>query len=222
MEKLRKIKVFIVDDCVRDVQLLKMHLEKIPNFEIVLVAKNGRELLKEVRTITPDVILMDIRMDIMDRIEATMEIRKLNKDIKVLACTGMSDENSVIRMVQAGCNGYLDKDSTVEDYDKAINIVMKEGIYFNDLMTKSIYKKAMDQMFSNKNIFGNLFNEMEIKVGRCLSRGLGFKQTGDEVDRSETSIPKYKSDILKKIGSENDIDIVRYFLKHKLILPSEL
>ena len=125
-------------------------------------------------------------------------------------------------MVQAGACGYLVKKSALDELEKAIITVVNKGIYFNEIMTPELYKNAKDKFDLNKNISGVIFNPIEEKVGRCLSKGMNYEQTGIEVGKSATSIPKYKYDIKKKIGTDNDFDIPRFFLKHKLILLSEL
>jgi DNA-binding NarL/FixJ family response regulator len=99
---------------------------------------------------------------------------------------------------------------------------MNKGIYFNKIMTPELYKNAKDQFALNKNILGNIFTDIETNVGRCLIKGLNNAQIGKIVIRSAATIPKIKSRIKNKIGTDSDFVMARYFFLHKLILPSEL
>jgi DNA-binding NarL/FixJ family response regulator len=222
MENLKNIKVLIVDDNKRDLQLLEIYLNKILGVEMVMCAESGKEAIKTIKKIKFDVVLMDKMMDVMDGVEATREIRKLDKKIKVLACSGTSDENSIIRMIQAGANGYLDKTTKVDEYGKAIYTVMKVGIYFNDIMTIELYERAMEDIVFHNNISNILLHDDDKKLLRYISKKMNNIAIGDAVGLSYKSVPRLKSNVKKKIGAEDDLDVLVFSLKNKLIHISEL
>ncbi|MEJ2353604.1 MAG: response regulator transcription factor, partial [Anaerolineales bacterium] len=114
------IRTLIVDDHSVVRQGLHMFLSLDSEIEVVGEAANGAEAIQMVKTLGPDVVLMDLLMPVMDGISATQVIRRDYPETEVVALTSVLEDESVINAVRAGAIGYLLKDTQAEDLVKAI------------------------------------------------------------------------------------------------------
>jgi len=128
---MNKIKIAIADDYKVYRDGLKISLSVDENFIVVAEADNGEELLKELETHATDVILMDLKMPVMDGMEATKVVKKKYPFIKILVVTMYGDEKFISHMKEIGANGYLLKNTEPEELRKAIYAVHEKGHYFN-------------------------------------------------------------------------------------------
>ena len=114
------LKMLIAEDDPVSVELLKMILPKTS--KEILVAGNGKEAVDAVKA-NPDIdlILMDIRMPIMDGLEAIEQIRKFNKDVKIIAQTAFAQEQDILKAFNAGCNNYISKPINAKNLGSIIN-----------------------------------------------------------------------------------------------------
>lgn len=120
-----KIKVLIVDDqqLVRDG--IKALLEIKEDFTIVDTASDGQQAMEIVQKTPVDVVLMDIRMPGIGGIEATRQIRQLNKDIRIIMLTTFNNDDYIVKAIKAGANGYLLKDIPKDDLAEAIRLAYR-------------------------------------------------------------------------------------------------
>ncbi len=138
-----KIRIAIADDYKIYRDGLKVGFMADDNLEVVLEADNGEALLQGLATAKPDVIIMDLKMPIMDGMEATKEVRKRFGAIKVLVVTMYEDDKFIIHMMENGANGYLLKNADSDEIIKSIYSVCETGYYFNDLVNKALLKKLL-------------------------------------------------------------------------------
>ena len=123
------IKILIADDQSLFREALRTLLSAYPGLEIVGDACNGEEALRLAFTLNPDVVLMDLRMPVVDGVEATRKIVKLGKNIKVIVLTTFDDDETVFEGLRAGAVGYLLKDVSADKLIEAIRAAAK-GEYF--------------------------------------------------------------------------------------------
>ena len=140
-----KIKIAIADHYKIFREGLKVGLSSDETFQVILEADNGEELLKELETHVPDVILMDLKMPIMDGMEATKEVRKKYPSVKVLVVSMYDDDKFVIHLMENGANGYLLKNAEPDEIRRSIYAVHENGYYFNDLVNKALLKKLVQK-----------------------------------------------------------------------------
>jgi DNA-binding NarL/FixJ family response regulator len=115
-----KLKVLIADDHGVVRKGLRLLLEQYSELEVVGEAGNGREVIKLAAELTPQVILMDVAMPLLNGIEAAEQIRKLNSNIGIIMLTMHADEGYVLRALNAGIKGYLLKESAENDLLRAV------------------------------------------------------------------------------------------------------
>jgi DNA-binding NarL/FixJ family response regulator len=201
----KKIKVMLVDDQKLMIEGLDTIISNKPEFEIVAKAENGKEAIKILESVKPDLILMDIRMPIMDGVEATKIIVEKYPKIIVLILTTFDDDEYIIEALSIGAAGYLLKDI---DSDKLIDSI-KEALSGNLLLTGKIAQKLAlnlkkSTMIStiNVNIDINL-TKREEEISKLLLEGFNTREIADKLFLSQGTIKNYLTNIYSKIGTND-------------------
>ena len=139
------IKVIIADDhkLVREAWNLLLSRDK--RLSIIAICENGSQAIEACKTLSPDVVLMDINMEPISGIEATRSIREFTDDIRIIGISVHTDLPYVNALMNAGANGYVTKNSSGEEMVKAILLVMDGKQYFckeiADVLDSSIFPK---------------------------------------------------------------------------------
>jgi len=155
-------------------------LEDMPALKLVLEAENGRDLLNNLSKAKPDIILLDLKMPEMDGIETTIEIRKLDTDVKIIIITMLDDEKYVIHLMEIGANGYLLKNAEPEEIKEAILAAYENGYYFNDFVNKALLRKLVHKT-QLKPVFNNNIEltSRELEVLKLICQ----EQTANEISK---------------------------------------
>src|SRR5678809_407808 len=137
MSKEKKIQIAIADDYKIYREGLKKCIANDKSLEVIFEADNGEDLINGFEKKLPDVVIMDLKMPIMDGMEATQIIRKKFPTVKVLVVTMYEDDKFIIHLMEIGANGYLLKNTEPDEIRKSIYAVYENGYYFNDLVNKA-------------------------------------------------------------------------------------
>jgi len=213
-----KIKIAIADDYKIYRDGLKVGLSADENMDIIAEADNGEDLMKILETASPDVIIMDLKMPIMDGMEATKLVRKKYPSIKVLVVTMYEDDKFIIHLMENGANGYLLKNAEPEEILKSIYAVQENGYYFNDLVNKALLKKLV-----LKNNFKPSFNqnieltEREQEVLKLICEEKTAAEIGKEIFLSPRSVEGIRQRLIEKVGVRNSAGLVMFAIKNGIV-----
>jgi DNA-binding NarL/FixJ family response regulator len=213
-----KIKIAIADDYKIYRDGLKVGLSADDNMDIIGEADNGEELMKALETLSPDVIIMDLKMPIMDGMEATKLVRKKYPAIKVLVVTMYDDDKFIIHLMENGANGYLLKNAEPDEIRRSIYAVHENGYYFNDLVNKALLKKLV-----LKNNFKPSFNqnidltEREQEVLKLICSEKTAAEIGKEIFLSPRSVEGIRQRLIEKIGVRNTAGLVMFAVKNGIV-----
>lgn len=212
------MKIAIADDYKIYRDGIKVGLGKDPNLQVILEADNGEDLIKGLKEELPDVIIMDLKMPVMDGIEATIAIKKRYSNVKVLVLTMYEDEKFIIHLMQSGANGYLLKNADSPEIIKAIYAVHENGYYFNDIVNKALLKKLV--------IKGNIkpsfkqdiqFTERELEVLKLICEEKTAAEIGGEIFLSSRSVEGIRQRLIEKVGVRNTAGLVMFAVKNGVI-----
>jgi DNA-binding NarL/FixJ family response regulator len=129
----KKIQVLLVDDHDFFRNGLKLGLERYGDeIEVIGTASDGKEAIAKVRTLIPDVVIMDIRMPEMDGITASTEIQKISHALKILALSMHNEREYCLQLINAGVKGILFKHTPIETIVEAIRTIHHDKYYFSD------------------------------------------------------------------------------------------
>jgi DNA-binding NarL/FixJ family response regulator len=213
-----KIKVAIADDYKIYRDGLKVGLGTDENMEVVLEADNGEELLNGLAAAKPDVIIMDLKMPIMDGMEATKEVRKKFNAIKVLVVTMYDDDKFIIHLMELGANGYLLKNADSDEIRKAIYSVHETGYYFNDLVNKALLKKLILKGNIKPSFNQNIeFSERELEVLKLICEEKTAVEIGKELFISARTVEGHRTKLIEKVGVRNTAGLVMFAIKNDIV-----
>jgi len=213
----KEIKIIIVDDHAIFRDGLRFLLSQIYGFKVISEAENGIDLLKQLNTQNPDLILMDISMPKMDGIEATEKALQKNPNIKVIALSSYSDHVYYYKMIKAGVQGFVLKKTGKDELEKAINIVYKGGNYFpQDVLRNMIFNignKGIDSICSNKIIL----SKREQEVLYLICQGHTNNEIGESLHISPKTVDNHRTKLLSKTSTKNSAHLVMFAITHHLV-----
>lgn len=205
-----KIKIMLVDDQALFREGLKTLLNSRPEFEVVGEASNGEEAIRLAHLLRPQVILMDLRMPILDGVQATRRIRNLHPDCNIIVLTTFDDDEDVFEGLRAGAIGYLLKDVSSEKLFEAIRSAAK-GEYF---LLPSITAKVVAEFSRLPRIASHpieaekILSPREIEVLRLVATGISNKEIAERLFISEGTVKNHLSNILSKLNVKDRLQAV--------------
>lgn len=212
-----RIKVLIVDDHPIVRQGLRMFLELHNDIEVLGEASDGMTAVNMVRSLAPDVVLMDLVMPRLDGIDAIRQAKAACPSTKVIALTSFNEDDKVFPAIQAGASSYLLKDVTPDDLLDAIRACYRGEARLHP----DVQRKLMDQVtrrFSPPpaSETGDLTNR-EIEIVRLIAQGLSNQQIAQKLVISEKTVKTHISNILGKLALEDRTQVAIYAFKHGLV-----
>lgn len=215
MKSDHKNTVVIVDDHSLLARSLAKLINSFPNFSVLFIAKNGMELQTEMadREILPEIILLDINMPIMDGFETLEWLGVSHPNIKVLALSMEDDEQTILKMLRKGANGYLLKDIHPEILNEALIELQQKGYYHSEKVAETLLHSLTPD--EDERMLD--FKENELTFMRLACSEMTYKEIADVMDLSPKTIDGYRQDLFKRLNIKNRVGLVIYALKKNLI-----
>lgn len=203
------IRILLADDDTIIREGLKMIMETQDDFEIVGCADNGKEAVRIALETKPDVVLMDIRMPVMDGIEAAEKIMENNCGAPLLLTT--FDEDLLMqRAIKTGVRGYILKNSPAQRIISAIKTVSLGGTVFQEDVLEFIKRQVTDK--NSDKVLKDL-SERETDIVRLIAEGLSNKEISQKLFLSEGTVRNHISTILEKTNLEHRTQLAIAYLK---------
>lgn len=208
---MNKIKVLITDDQLELAKELKNVLETDEELEVVGIATDGFDALEKMRAVTPDVVLMDIRMPNMNGVVATERIKAEYPQTKVVILTTFDDSDYILNAINNGASGYL-----LKDLGSGALISSIKNAYAGDtILPAKIARRiadaakhvAADREIKLARAFG--FSDREVEIAIMMFEGFTNRQISSALKLSEGTTRNYVSAIYEKTKSENRAEAVR-------------
>ena len=212
MNETAAIKVLIVDDhhVVREGLRRILELEK--GIKVVGEAKNGEEAITTADSLSPDVVIMDLKMPGMDGIATTREIKQRLPNVNVLILT-LYAEDFVKQAIEAGVSGYLLKDSDCEQITKAIHEVHEGLCPIAPALTRDLVTEFAKLSRNNR----TTLTKRQQEVLKLIADGIGSKETGERLFISTSTVKREIRHIFDKLGVSDRAQAVSEAMKRKFI-----
>ncbi len=193
------LRVVVVDDQELVRSGFTLILERA-GFEVVGGAADGLEAIEVVRSVVPDVVLMDVRMPRLDGIEATRRLVSELPDLKVLALTTFDLDEYVYAAVRAGASGFLLKDVSPDDLVRGVRAIARGDTLLDPALTRRLLERfaSAPEPGARPQVLANL-TERELEVMRLVARGRSNTEIGAELFLSEATVKTYVSRLLAKL-----------------------
>ena len=187
-----------------------------PDFELVGIVENGRELIDAVEELQPDVIVADISMPLLNGIDAVRQIRKTNRNVKVIFLTMHPDVSYALSAFEAGAQGYVLKHSAPSELKVAIRSAIRGKNFVTPLLAGEFIegqKKGSQERSEDP----SYLTSRQREVLQLLAEGHSVKEIAAKLDISSRTVEYHKYQMMKEIGLKTVADLVRYAVKHRIV-----
>ncbi len=213
------IKVFLADDHKMFRDGLKAQLDNVDDMVVLGEANDGREAIKKMEELKPDVAVLDVAMPMLNGIEATRNVLKSLPDLKIIMLSMLADQMYVVEALKAGASGYLLKEESFNQLLEAIKIVLNGKVF----LSKSIEEVMMDDLvrqIRNGEMEKNTgpLTAREREVLQLIAEGKTSRESADILCVSVSTVDTHRKKIMDKLSVHNTAGLVKYAIKNKIII----
>jgi DNA-binding NarL/FixJ family response regulator len=213
------INVLIADDQAMVRSGLRLILESEPDIAVIGEAENGQEAIRLARRDRPDVVLMDVRMPVLDGLEATRQITESLEGTRVIVLTTFDLDDYVYGALRAGAGGFLLKDADGDQLVEAVRIIAAgDGIIAPSVTSRLIAEFASRPKATKSTGLDDL-TDRELDVLRLVARAMSNAEISEELFVSETTVKTHVSHILTKLQLRDRVQAVVVAYESGLITP---
>ncbi|MED4126888.1 MULTISPECIES: response regulator [Shouchella] len=195
-------------------QGLKMMLEFDGMYK-TLEANNGLEAVQLTMTHHVDLILMDVRMPMMNGIEAVKEIRNTNKEVRIVMLTTFADEEYALESLKLGANGYILKDADRENLLMSIEKALKGEFILDGQVAAKVIPTLLERKQSSRTEIPFL-SEREIEITRMVGEGLSNAEISEALFLTIGTVKNYVSQLFTKLDVRDRTQLAIYAVKHNI------
>jgi DNA-binding NarL/FixJ family response regulator len=208
------IKVLIADDDILIREGLKIILGLDSEFEVVGCAQNGLEALEKCIMQEVDIVLLDVRMPVMNGVQAVKEI-SMKTTTKTLILTTFDEDEYIFEALKNGARGYLLKNNSPEKIKDAIKTVFSGNTVMQDEILDK-FTQGFRSPKPDKSLKVGFFTERETDIIKAISEGLSNKEISSKLYISEGTVKNYITSILNKTDLKHRTQIAIYYLKGEI------
>lgn len=214
-----KIKIILADDEELFRKGIYFLLQREPNFEIIFEASNGSELVEHLKATTelPDIIMMDLKMPLLNGVEATKLIHKDFPGIRIIALTSYNTKSFIANMINVGAASYLVKNASPIDMVKTVNEVAQKGFYYNEIVMEVIHQNMISNASSRTVLDEDFLTEREKEVLELICKQYSSSEIGEMLSLSTRTVDGHRNNLLLKTNSKNMAGLVIFAIQNKII-----
>ena len=211
---MKKYEIAIVDDHLLFSNSLKKLIDGFADYEVVKQLGNGKELISylESSESSPDLVLLDVKMPVMDGKETMEWIFNHHPQQKVLVLSMDDDETTIIHMLRKGAKGYILKDIDPIKFKEGLDNVIHRGFYHSErvsaVLLGEIHKESEDIQL----------NDRELMFLDLVCSDKTYKEIASEMYLSPKTIDGYRANLFKKLNVRSRVGLAMYAIKHGLVI----
>jgi len=207
-------RIILADDHVMFRQGVRSILEKDRNLEVVGETGDGLELLQLLKSVTADMVILDISMPYLRGIEAAREIKIISKGIKVLILSMYRDKEYVRSAISAGAEGYLLKEDADTELFNAIEKIRQENRYISPLLLEDL-KENLFQLNNEGLLFQDYekLTARERQILKLIAEGLSNKDIAERLFVSVRTVEHHRANIMRKLNIRSTASLVKYAIR---------
>lgn len=197
-----KIRLAIAEDNEKFRRAIVRLINMEDDLKVVLQADNGKHLLELLNTVTPDIVLMDLRMPEMDGIEATARIKVLYPLVKIIAFSQYDQVDNIVTMNINGVKSFIGKEDNPEELFKAIRIVYSGGIYMTDRSAEIVQSCLSRIVNYSKPKAPEISNQEKILI-KFITQGSSSRKIGQQIGKSHRTVEDMREKLYQKFEVDN-------------------
>lgn len=208
----KSIKILLADDHLLVRNGIKSLLEEEEMLEVIGEAANGQEALELAKELQPDLLIIDVRMPIMDGIEAVGYLHSYSPKTRAIVLSMHDSEEYILKSIKAGASGYLLKDTGKPEFIKAINTISKGGKYFSGDISNVIVSNYLQnsnnepkKVTAPSSAHG--LTKKEVEILQLILSGRTNTEISDSLGKSKRTIETHRFNLMKKLNVKNLIEL---------------
>ncbi len=208
------IKIVIADDHAIVREGLKRIVSSAEGMAVVGEAKDGNEVIQRVRDLTFDVLMLDLSMPGRSGMETIKLVRAENPKLRILVLSMHQELQYAVRAIKSGASGYLTKESAPDLLVLAIRKIASGGAYISAEVAERLALHAMpgSEILPHENL-----TEREFEVMQLLVAGTSVTQIATKINLSVKTVSTHKTNLMQKMALENQSELIRYAMRHRLV-----
>jgi DNA-binding NarL/FixJ family response regulator len=226
---MKPYRILLAEDHILFRELIKKSLEVIPDLKVVGEVGDGLELLKSVRTLKPQMIILDIGMPGLSGIEAAKTIKQDYPKIKILLLTMFKSKDHLKHALYANVDGYLLKENAFKDLITAIEMIRNGDKYISNIMLQKLAEYIRKETWEMPAVLGDMSDEAlepngyekdraltpkETEVLKSFAQGNSLKNIAQQLSVNYNTVRNYLITIKAKLHIKNNIDLIKYAIKN--------
>jgi len=215
---MKPIRVLLADDHKLIRAGLVLVVQQQPDFSVIGEADDGRQAVEMVKSLKPDVVVMDIGMPNLNGIEAARQVTADRPDTAVVMLSMHADEGYVLRALKAGARAYLLKDSATTDLVQAIRAVVEGKSFFSPSVSKVLLQDYMRKLRrSGAEDSYDLLSPREREVLQLVAEGKSNKEVANLLNLSTYTVETHRAKIMQKLNLKGVPELILYAVRKGII-----
>jgi DNA-binding NarL/FixJ family response regulator len=210
------IRIVIADDHAIVREGLKRIVSSIADMEVAGEAGNGTEVMQRVRELAFDVLVLDLSMPGRSGMELIKLARAEKPQLRILVLSMHQELQYAVRAIKNGASGYLTKESAPAQLEQALRKVASGGAFISAEVAEQL---ALGAMPGSEAVPHESLSNREFEVLQLLAAGVSLTDIGTRLNLSVKTVSTHKTNLMQKMGLQNQNELIRYALKHGLSEP---
>ena len=213
-----KSEILLVDDHRVVIEGIRSALESEAEFQVVGEALDGHQAVEMVKTLKPDMVIMDISMPGLNGVEATRKINKIAPDTRIIVFTMYSDKEYVVALFKEGISAFVLKEDPLSELILALKAVKGSGTYFSTKAPTILarHMESLENRTEVKDLY-EMLSPREKEVFLLLARGKSVKAIAKALFISPKTAETHRYNIMQKLEADSVVDLTRIAIRKKLI-----
>lgn len=207
------IKIIIADDHRIVLDGLRSLFDDVQDMECIATAGDGKRALDLCKSMSPDIILMDIDMPVMNGIEATRQLKKEMPRVKVLTLTQHSEKGMIQRLMECGSDGYLLKNIDQDELVMAIRKVIDGQKYFSSDVAASLLNPSAELVGDGVEAAAQM-SARETEILKLVASGMSSKEIAEKLFISPRTVDTHRNNLMQKLDIHNIAGLIRFAFKN--------
>jgi len=215
----KDIRLAITDDEALFRRGIAMLAQDFDGIELILEAGNGKELLDQLETseTLPEVLLLDLKMEVMDGIETAKNLTKLYPDIRIIILSSYFSKAFVINMLEIGASAYMPKNSTPDEVETTVRAVAAKGFYYSEAVMEIVRENLMSKKRPAMPGFEVKISGREKDVLKLICEQYTNTEIAEKLFISARTVEWHRTNLLQKLNCRNTAGLVAFAIQQEII-----